>query len=221
MAEPARPPALAPDAAARLAEFARACKAAARAVSLYPGGHPAIATTLGRLEQVSAALTQQGPYRVQVMADTPHRRRRGAGEAGCRDRRAGRTVPPPTHRRSHAESGSRPPSRGARCSCCSPAPPTKCAPTAGSSTCGRPPAARASRSKRSTTPRCCARSKAWRRPPSRSSRRRSQAPACNWTTPACACCSTSCRTRPSSRNWSPRSSSRRPDTARTRRRPPS
>src|SRR5687767_4058081 len=70
MAEPARPPALAPDAAARLAEFARACKAAARAVSLYPGGHPAIATTLGRLERVSAALTQQGPYRVQVMADT-------------------------------------------------------------------------------------------------------------------------------------------------------
>ena len=69
MAEPARPPALAPDAAARLAEFARACKAAARAVSLYPGGHPAIGTTLGRLLQVSAALTQQGPYRVQVMAD--------------------------------------------------------------------------------------------------------------------------------------------------------
>lgn len=70
MADPARPPALAPDAAARLAEFARACKAAARAVSLYPGGHPAIGTTLGRLLQVSAALTQQGPYRFQVMADS-------------------------------------------------------------------------------------------------------------------------------------------------------
>ena len=28
--------------AQRLAEFARACKAALRAVSLYPGGHPAI-----------------------------------------------------------------------------------------------------------------------------------------------------------------------------------
>jgi hypothetical protein len=70
MADPARPPALAPDAAARLAEFARACKAAARAVSLYPGGHPAIGTTLGRLLQVSATLTQPGPYRFQVMADT-------------------------------------------------------------------------------------------------------------------------------------------------------
>src|SRR5687767_12714734 len=70
MAEPARPPALAPDAAARLAEFARACKAAARAVSLYPGGHPAIGTTLGRLLQVSAGITEPGPYRFQVMADT-------------------------------------------------------------------------------------------------------------------------------------------------------
>jgi len=70
MAEPTRPPALAPDAAARLAEFARACKAAARAVSLYPGGHPAIGSTLGRLAQVTAALTESGPYRFQVMADT-------------------------------------------------------------------------------------------------------------------------------------------------------
>src|SRR5687768_14323651 len=70
MAEPARPPALAPDAAARLAEFARACKAAARAVSLYPGGHPAIGVTLGRLAQVTAGLTESGPYRFQVTADT-------------------------------------------------------------------------------------------------------------------------------------------------------
>jgi hypothetical protein len=70
MAEPARPAALAPDAAARLAEFARACKAAARAVSLYPAGHPAIGTTLGRLLQVSTSITEQGPYRFQVMADT-------------------------------------------------------------------------------------------------------------------------------------------------------
>jgi hypothetical protein len=30
---------------ARLTDFARACKAAARAVVLYPGGHPAIAAT--------------------------------------------------------------------------------------------------------------------------------------------------------------------------------
>lgn len=34
---------------AALADFARTCKAAARAVSLYPGTHPTIAATLGRL----------------------------------------------------------------------------------------------------------------------------------------------------------------------------
>ena len=32
---------------ARLTDFARACKAAARAVLLYPPAHPAIAATLG------------------------------------------------------------------------------------------------------------------------------------------------------------------------------
>ena len=61
---------LGPDAAAKLAEFARACKAAARAVSLYPGGHPAIGSSLGRLAQLSHALTEGGPYRLQVLADT-------------------------------------------------------------------------------------------------------------------------------------------------------
>ena len=47
-------PPLTPDAANRLAEFARVCKAAARAVSLYPGGHPAIGVSLSRLEQATA-----------------------------------------------------------------------------------------------------------------------------------------------------------------------
>ena len=37
---------LAPEDTARLIEFARACKAAARAVLLYPAAHPAIAATL-------------------------------------------------------------------------------------------------------------------------------------------------------------------------------
>ena len=69
MAEPTPIPVLAPDATARLADFARACKAAARAVSLYPGGHPAIGTTLGRLSQLTTALTVSEPYRLQVMAD--------------------------------------------------------------------------------------------------------------------------------------------------------
>ena len=42
-----------------LAEFARACKAAARAVSLYPGAHPAIGLSLSRL--VSALRRLSGP----------------------------------------------------------------------------------------------------------------------------------------------------------------
>ena len=64
MTEPAAPVFLPPDAAAQLAEFARACKSAARAVSLYPGGHPAIVSSLNRLSQVTARLTTSGPYRL-------------------------------------------------------------------------------------------------------------------------------------------------------------
>ena len=43
------PPPLSPEDAARITEFARACKAAARAVVLYPAAHPAIGATLGRI----------------------------------------------------------------------------------------------------------------------------------------------------------------------------
>lgn len=57
------------DDAARLTEFARACKAAARAVSLYPGAHPAIGVSLGRLADLTARLTGNGPFRLQVTAD--------------------------------------------------------------------------------------------------------------------------------------------------------
>ena len=63
-------PMLSPEAAGRLAEFARAFKAAARAVSLYPGGHPAIGTSLARLAQLTAAMTAGGPLRLQITADT-------------------------------------------------------------------------------------------------------------------------------------------------------
>ena len=66
MTDAPAPVLLPPDAAAQLADFARACKAAARAVSLYPGGHPAIVSSLGRLTQVTAKLTANGPYRLQV-----------------------------------------------------------------------------------------------------------------------------------------------------------
>src|SRR5262245_742393 len=40
-----------------LADFARACKAAARVVSLYPGAHPAIGAALSRLVTTTAKLS--------------------------------------------------------------------------------------------------------------------------------------------------------------------
>src|SRR5262245_24139403 len=43
-----------------LAEFARACKAAARAVSLYPGAHPAIGGSLSRLVSAIRRLSATG-----------------------------------------------------------------------------------------------------------------------------------------------------------------
>ncbi len=64
------PATLDPDAAAKLTEFARACKAAVRAVSLYPAAHPAIATTLSRLTQLAASMTADGPLEVQVRPTT-------------------------------------------------------------------------------------------------------------------------------------------------------
>ncbi len=48
------PDPLAPEDAARITEFARACKAAARAVVLYPAAHPAITATLGRIVMVTS-----------------------------------------------------------------------------------------------------------------------------------------------------------------------
>jgi HEAT repeat protein len=49
-----------------LADFARTCKAAARAVSLYPGAHPAIGTSLSRLVTSAARLARQGPVKLAV-----------------------------------------------------------------------------------------------------------------------------------------------------------
>jgi hypothetical protein len=55
--------------AARLLEFARACKAAARAVVLYPPAHPAIKATLGRIAQVTAAESLATTLRITVLPD--------------------------------------------------------------------------------------------------------------------------------------------------------
>jgi hypothetical protein len=52
--------------AARLADFSRAFKAAARAVSLYPTGHPAVGATLGKLTEITSLLTASGPFKIEV-----------------------------------------------------------------------------------------------------------------------------------------------------------
>lgn len=70
MTEPAKLPTLAPETSATFAEFARACKAAARAVALYPGSHPAIGASLGRLAQATTRLAEKGPFKLQVRADS-------------------------------------------------------------------------------------------------------------------------------------------------------
>jgi HEAT repeats/PBS lyase HEAT-like repeat len=64
-----RPAALAPDDTARVTEFARACKAAARAVVLYPAGHPAIGATVGRIVHVTSAAKLSAPVTLTVLPD--------------------------------------------------------------------------------------------------------------------------------------------------------
>lgn len=56
--------------AGRLTDFARAFKAAARAVVLYPDAHPAIATTLSRLTQLTSPPVLTSPFCVEVSART-------------------------------------------------------------------------------------------------------------------------------------------------------
>src|SRR5260221_14603822 len=56
--------------ALRLAEFARACKAALRAGSLYPGGHPPIGGAPRRLPEPTPALTGRGPVTPEVRPNT-------------------------------------------------------------------------------------------------------------------------------------------------------
>ena len=63
------PDPLAPQDAARLTEFARAFKAAARAVVLYPASHPAIAATLGRIVSLTSSASLTEPLRIGVLAD--------------------------------------------------------------------------------------------------------------------------------------------------------
>jgi len=62
-------PSVAPREAGRAIDFARACKAAARAVALYPDGHPAIASTLSRLVTLTSPEQRPDPLRLGVLAD--------------------------------------------------------------------------------------------------------------------------------------------------------
>src|SRR5688500_1933860 len=54
------------DQSTALAEFARACKSAARSVSMYPGTHPAIASALSRVTAAGQRLTVAGDVTVGV-----------------------------------------------------------------------------------------------------------------------------------------------------------
>lgn len=70
MAAPQAPPEpLSPDVSGRLAEFARACKAATRIVSMYPPTHPAIQSALSRIGEAARQATQNGPFTVTVLPD--------------------------------------------------------------------------------------------------------------------------------------------------------
>ena len=84
-----------------LADFARTCKAAARAVSLYPGTHPAIATSLSRLVASTGRLARAGAVKFAVQRDrltidgrSPLRPDASIGELATllRDRLIGRLI---------------------------------------------------------------------------------------------------------------------------------
>jgi hypothetical protein len=57
------------DQTVQLAEFARACKAAARIVSLYPATHPAIRSALSRVTAAAGRLTTDGNVTLTVLPD--------------------------------------------------------------------------------------------------------------------------------------------------------
>jgi HEAT repeat protein len=61
---------LAPEENRRLVDFARAFKAAARAVVLYPSTHPAIAVTLGRIADLTSVSHLPTPLRIAVLTDS-------------------------------------------------------------------------------------------------------------------------------------------------------
>jgi HEAT repeat protein len=63
------PEPMAPDLAGRVTAFARACKAAARSVALYPGEHPAVASALAAVTAAAEAATASRHLPLAVLPD--------------------------------------------------------------------------------------------------------------------------------------------------------
>lgn len=61
---------LPPEVAVRLSDFAKACKAATRIVSMYPATHPAIQAALGRIGEAGKQATADGPFIIHVVPDS-------------------------------------------------------------------------------------------------------------------------------------------------------
>jgi len=70
MAPPAASATLSPEPAARLLEFARACRAATRVVTMYPSIHPSVAAVLGRVAEAGRQAVAAGPFAITVLPDT-------------------------------------------------------------------------------------------------------------------------------------------------------
>jgi hypothetical protein len=69
MARAQTPEPMTADAASRLVEFARSCKAAIRIVSMYPPSHPNIQSALDRMTAAGVAATSNGPMSLGVMPE--------------------------------------------------------------------------------------------------------------------------------------------------------
>jgi len=70
MATAKTPDPMTAEAASRVAEFARACKAAIRIVSMYPPSHPTIQSALARMVAAGTAATDNGPLVLTVTPET-------------------------------------------------------------------------------------------------------------------------------------------------------
>src|SRR6187431_1818167 len=70
MAAPQAPSeSLSPEMSIRLAEFAKACKAATRVVSMYPPSHPTIQAALARIVEATRQATMYGPLPITILPD--------------------------------------------------------------------------------------------------------------------------------------------------------